>query len=327
MKLYFTCITVFFHLTFTYCNQSNEFGVVHHFGSPFVTKDMTKVKKDVERIQSLGFQFVREGIYWDNIGSKAYVDRLKSIVDLYKAHNIRLLGLLAYSNSKIARDKFSFIELSENYSQVPIEDVSFYIAFQFSKYFEKIIKEFPYIRYFEVLNEMNLTKYFTGGVDPIVTYISILKFCYPIAQKYNVKLLTGGLLLEGDYLRWLDQLIEQNQYYDGLSLHPYCYPKMLSQATFGGYSLQQIVQKIQKKSDIDVWITEVGWLHSPSKSINEKQDVLNEMVFEAVLSDTLKLTKNLGVEKTFIYAFEDDSYITDLGYKPFGLQLKTGKLK
>lgn len=64
--LFLLLLVAFYRLTFT---VQPRFGVVHHFGNPHVSKSLNEVKQDVKNMKSLGFDFVREGIYWDNIKS------------------------------------------------------------------------------------------------------------------------------------------------------------------------------------------------------------------------------------------------------------------
>ncbi|MCJ8346931.1 hypothetical protein MJH12_15420 [bacterium] len=181
---------------------------------------------------------------------------------------------------------------------------------------------------------MNLLKYFDGGQDPRQTYLGILKALYPISKKYKKTLVTGGLLLEGDYQLWIDFLTskEVSKYYDVLSLHPYCYPKPLSKALFSGLRFQKIVLNIRNtwsKNKIlgkEIWITEIGWLHSSSIK-NQSDNVLSEEQFRDVISDLDALCYRLKIKSYYIYALEDDRHANDVAYKGFGYQLKSGQTK
>ncbi|PCJ18438.1 MAG: hypothetical protein COB02_11125 [Candidatus Cloacimonadota bacterium] len=320
---------------FLFFDISYAKGIVHHLGNNFVNKNIHQIKNDIQNLKKLNFNEVREGIYWQSYQDKKYSKKINKSFDVYKQSNINILALIAYSNTKYAKNKFNFVKLSKNLSQMPIENESNYLIYKFSKYFEKAIIQYPFIKYFEILNEMNILKYFEGGNKPTETYFKILQTLYPIAKKYNRKIVTGGLLLEGNYQNWLDFLTkkETSKYYDVLSIHPYCYPNKLSVATFNSVKFKTIIDnirlswksnKIEKKA---IWISEIGWLHSNDERVNIKSSVLSEKQFKEVLKDLNDVVIDNKIEKYFMYSLEDDTYLNTVDYKPFGFQLKSGVLK
>lgn len=313
--------------------SSVEVGIVHHLANPHVTKDIHRVNKDIEAIKSNNFTWVREGIYWEFFSNPSYLKQVRQSVKHYARENLNVLGLIAYSNPTIANGKFNFHMVSKKYSQLPLLHQDRYIAYLFAKYFEKVILVFPEIRNFEILNEMNSPKYFDGGDDPINRYLMLLEACYPIAKRYGVNMLSGGLLMEGDYLKWIDQLTRAPMNYDAFSIHPYCYPHKLSNALFTGKSFIEVIHLIRSNMMLssnlikDIWITEVGWQHSSDSAHHQRHEVVAKVVFQDILSDAIRVSKLAGIQKFFIYSLEDDSWDNTMNYKPFGLQLKSGVRK
>ena len=104
---------------------------------------------------------------------------------------------------------------------------------------QNAIYKIPNINSYEILNEMNSDQYFQSDKDPIKTYKQLLGVLSRVLRRNGKTVVTGGLLLEGDFEAWLQMLTKKDAYdlYDVLAIHPYCYPKKLSKAKFNGKEL------------------------------------------------------------------------------------------
>jgi hypothetical protein len=298
-----------------------KIGVVHHFTSPYVSKDSIQKERDIQNLSRFGVSWVREGVYWAEIEKKMGEYRLPEALPLdfnrYQDSSINILGLFAYGNPLYSEDKFSFISGSETSSPI----------FAFSNAFRFACSSFPFISQWEILNEMNLDKYFNGGSNPQKTYLEILKSVSPVAKEYDVELISGGLMMEGDFAPWLDMLTSKDAYshYDVISLHPYCWPHTLSKAKFSGHGFQWWVEHIRAKFKSNglapkpIWITEIGWKFKPHPTEQErKSGIINSLEYYHRLRDLKQTAEQLNIPVVILYSLEDDS-----NSDCFGLQNKS----
>ncbi len=301
--------------------ESLELGLVHHFGSPSVSKDHYRRVEDIQKISPV-VSWVREGFYW--LEDDMSLVKAQEFVLEYLEKNLNVLGLFAYSHPTQKEGRFYFHEA---------------MVADFGKAFAAKAKKYPKIRYWEILNEMNLAQYYKSPdiVKPWELYQKLLREV-SAHRPEGVFLVSGGLTFEGDVEEWLRALCSKESYadYDVLALHPYSYPKLLSEAKMaGGRTFSEwigwILQEFRNNGlePKPIWITEIGWPHAPG--LREEQRAwgwVETSDIPRILADAISEAKRLGVEVMIFYALEDDEPSqTKTHHLPFGFYYHGGETK
>jgi len=298
-----------------------ELGLVHHFGSPTVMKDKGQRIEDIQKISPV-VSWVREGLYW--LDEDVSRQPVQGFVEEYLEKNLNILGLFAYSHPTQTEGRFYFHEA---------------MIADFGRAFGAMARKYPEIRYWEILNEMNLTQYFrySDKVKPWGLYQKLLREVSS-QRPEGTLLVSGGLTFEGEVEAWLKALCSKQSYddYDVLALHPYSYPKLLSEAKMaGGRTFAEwilwILQEFRNNGlePKPIWITEIGWPHGTDLSEEQKAwGWVETSDIPKISADAIGEAKRLGVEVMIFYALEDDEPQNRQGHHlPFGFYRHGGEKK
>ena len=303
-----------------YLHAANDFqfGIIHNLTLPQVDLSKTELSKRLNLINNASIRYAREGIYWAHFEKKKYDYSFERIVKrLSYYRDQKILGLFAYSNNIYAvNDKF-------------YGNNDWRLLHRSAVALEKAIRRLAKIDYYEILNEMNSEQYFQSNGDSITTYQQLLGVLSRVLRRNGKNVVTGGLLLEGDFEAWLQMLTSKAAYdlYDVLAIHPYCYPKKLSEAIFNGKSFSDIIGYIREMwrqnglENKPIWITEIGWPHRESVSDLERSwGWINTAKYCDRIADLRQVVESLKIERVYLYAFEDDEwYQAGENTLPFGL--------
>ncbi len=131
----------------------------------------------------------------------------------------------------------------------------------FTKYAISIVKHFiGRVNYFEIWNEWNIGYGNTKGQPPEV-YSELLKNVYPAIKNVNPQaFIIGGVVARID-LEWIRKILEKgsHNYFDALSVHPYCYPANPEEGHFL-QNLDLIRDLMIRYGGVKpIWISEIGW--------------------------------------------------------------------
>ena len=322
---YYFCLALIFILNTicTHAENKAKWGLIHNLTLPEVTLDEEAISKRVELFIAAQVQQVREGIYWSHFEENKGVFQFEYITRRLAYYDqTKVLGLFAYSNNLYARnDKF----YTHN---------DWRLMHRSAVALQNAIYKIPNINSYEILNEMNSDQYFQSDKDPIKTYKQLLGVLSRVLRRNGKTVVTGGLLLEGDFESWLRMLTSKDVYdlYDVLAIHPYCYPKKLSEAKFNGKSFSDVIGLIRKLwrqnglKNKPIWITEIGWPHRDYVDDLERSWGWINTVDFCKRIDDLRDQKELNkIDRVYIYAFEDDEWYQDgKNTLPFGLIDKKG---
>ena len=295
-----------------------KIGLINNLSLPQVTIDKTSIDARIELINKFEIMYIREGIYWSQIETNPTEINLDHVANRLKNYKVQdILALYAYSNSLYtAHDKFYAYADWRLFHRSAVA-------------LEKALLRLPKIDYYEILNEMNSEQYFQSNGDSIATYKQLLGVLSRVLRRNGKTVVTGGLLLEGDFEVWLQMLASKAAYdlYDILSIHPYCYPKRLSEAKFNAKSFSNVIRLIHKlwrQNGLEIkpiWITEIGWPHRDSVSDLERSwGWINTAEYCDRIADLRQVAESLKIERVYLYAFEDDQwYRQSYNSLPFGL--------
>lgn len=319
-------------------------GFTHHFTNPLVHKSAEQRVLDIERMKETGATWVREGIYWEEFEKEPGVydfGKIKPVMEQYEKAGIKVLGLFGYSNSIYAENKFHFTSLADGVELPAGYTETEYITERFSSAFAEVMRQFPYISHFQILNEMNGGKHFQADSNYIEIYRLLLTAVYPLAKANGKTIVSGGILLGSRSSDWLAALSGSEFYnlYDVLAIHPYSYPNPLSVNVFGGKKFSEWLGSIRRnwlfagKREKPVWITELGWLFD--RNISNEQRCwgwINGIDWLEMMAKTIRFCRINNIERLFLYSFEDDETINpqldQSQYKAFfGVQRKNGTMK
>ena len=293
-------------------------GLINNLTLPQVKLSKTELNKRLNLINNASIRYVREGIYWAHFEKHKNTYSFERIVKRLSYYSDQqILGLFAYSNNIYAvNDKFYG---SSDWRLMHRSAVAL----------EKALHILPQIKSYEILNEMNSDQYFQSNSDPIATYKQLLGVLSRVLRRNGKTVVTGGLLLEGNFEAWLQMLTSKSAYdlYDVLAIHPYCYPSKLSEAKFNDKSFSDVISLIREMwrqnglENKPIWITEIGWPHR--ESVNDLQRSwgwINTAEYCDRLNDLQEQSDLNKIDRVYLYAFEDDEWFQDgKNTLPFGL--------
>ena len=323
--IYYLYLAIIFILNTSYVHSDSkaEWGFIHNLTLPEVTLNEESISKRLRLIALKQAQQIREGIYWSHFEKNKRVFLFEHIASrLSHYDSAKVLGLFAYSNNLYARnDKF----YTHN---------DWRLMHRSAVALENAIRKIPNIYFYEILNEMNSEQYFESDKDPITTYKQLLGVLSRVLRRNGKNVVTGGLLLEGDFEAWLKMLTSKGTYdlYDVLAIHPYCYPNKLSKAKFNGKSFSDVmglIRKLWRQNGLKnkpIWITEIGWPHRNSVNDLERSwGWINTAEYCDRINDLQEQTEFNKIDRVYLYAFEDDEWYQDAkNTLPFGLIDKKG---
>jgi len=232
------------------------------------------------RMQECGIEMVR--LQFDS----SSVANLRTLVPVVVDNGIQVLGLLFRTD--LAPDN---------------EDA-------WGDWVYSVVNEFKqYIKVWEIWNEPNLDKYFSGK-DP-VKYTNFLKRAYTEAKRADPTcFILGGSIVftHNTALNFLRAVYDNGgrDYMDALSYHPYCdpYAPTDTSSTPNPYIYLTRVRDVMVdygEQDKTIWITEVGW------SANEDGQVGDEKQAQ-YLTEALEIARDWGwVETIIIYNWKDSA--------------------
>jgi|GEM_PF-1438411 len=290
----------------------------------------------VDLLSRVPVKSIREGLVWtewDRSQPQEKIEKQRAQLKLLRAKVDSILFMGGYSNEKFSSSRFEWCQLNSGYGRLNPKQSLEFLATKWGRF----LKSSPLQAgdYFQVLNEMNTLKYFEciGGSN-LEAYARILKVSSDILRERGVKIVTGGVILEGNYKEWLGHLTSSEVYksYDVLALHPYCYPKVLSSHSFDGLTLKQIVLWIRAlwaKQGLEskpIWITEIGWPFH--KGVESRPRLIQPAELKDRLQDLVLLKRDLDIERIYLYSLIDDEwYQEDSSNEYFGLFDKHFKYK
>lgn len=259
---------------------------------------------------------VREGLVWTEWGRsqpQEKIEKQRAQLQLLRDKVDSILFMGGYSNEKFSSSRFEWCQLNSRYGQLNPHQSLEFLATKWGRF----LKSSPLQAgdYFQVLNEMNTLKYFQcSGGSNLEAYARILEVSSEILREREVKVVTGGVILEGNYKEWLEHLTSTIVYksYDVLALHPYCYPKALSSHSFDGQSLKQIVLWIRAQwarqglKNKPIWITEIGWPFH--KGVENHPRLIQPAEMNEWLEDLVQLKRDLDIERIYLYSLVDDEW-------------------
>lgn len=301
-------------------------GLINNLTLPQVSLSKTELNKRLNLINNASIRYIREGIYWSQIETSGTAINLDFVAKRLKNYKVQdILALYAYSNSLYsAHDKFYAYADWRLFHRSAVA-------------LERVVRRLPQINYYEILNEMNSEQYFQSNGDSITTYQQLLGVLSRVLRRNGKNIVTGGLLLEGDFEAWLQMLTSKAAYdlYDVLAIHPYCYPKRLSEAKFNEREISEVLEIIRQRWEEKglkhkpIWITEIGWPHRDSVSDSERSwGWINTVEYYDRIADLRQVAESLKIERVYLYAFEDDEwYQAGENTLPFGLINKNAASK
>lgn len=170
------------------------------------------------------------------------------------------------------------------------------------------VNEFkPYVHVWEIWNEPNLDKFFSGK-DP-VKYTSFLKRGYNEAKRADSTcFVLGGSVVftHQTALNFLTAIYQNGgkDYMDALSYHPYCTPYAPDDTSSPNpfVKLTDVRTVMANYGDTrPIWITEVGWTTNDNDEVGETKQA-------DYLVKALEMARNWGWVETFIiYNWKDSS--------------------
>jgi hypothetical protein len=185
---------------------------------------------------------------------------------------------------------------------------------EWGKWVYDVVSEFKqFISIWEIWNEPNLDKFFTG-TNP-AKYTAFLKEGYTQAKNADPScFVLGGSLVftHGDTQRFLKEMYNNGaeNYMDALAFHPYCSPLAPADKNSPNpfVKLKEIKEIMEDYGDTNnIWITEIGWSTS----------AVGESLQAEYLIKALEIAQNWGwVDAFIIYNWHGDKGLTNDEYKP-----------
>jgi hypothetical protein len=217
-------------------------------------------EQDCDRAAELGVRIARASFRWDMLepqkGSFRW-DIMDYIVNtvVNRAKPEEIVVLLVNTACWAAPSN-----AGKDYWRTPPRDIQGY-----KDYLTAIVHRYgDKIRYWEIWNEPNLSKYWLGTPQD---YVNLLKASYDAIKAVDpyAKVLGGDCSgSDYEYIKTLCDL-GANQYFDILSVHPYCNPHSPQDTWNGEKNGYPIVKKIldvmaaNVGEEKEVWFTELAW--------------------------------------------------------------------
>lgn len=276
-------------------------------GAPLMYLSDADLDREIAEIRSVGARWLRVDIDWSviepNRGQQNWSvpDR---VIDKARAAGLELVGIIAYTPAwaRVANGADT-----HGYPADPAEFATFsrQVAQRYSNR----------VSHWEIWNEPNLTSFFRPAAD-VDKYVQLLAAAAPAIKSVqgSARILNGGLAPAVDDgtnispVTFVQQLYAKGaqQHFDILSIHPYSYPALPSDAstqnwnTFHRMRLMRDTMVQYGDSATKIWATEFGaptGTASNSVSPQRQSDIIADGIAEA---------RRLGyVEKVFIYSMRD----------------------
>lgn len=251
------------------------------------TSRSTFLNRDLPLMKECGLQMIRL-----NFGELAYMDNLRTLVPTIVGNGIGVLGLLMRTD--LSPDNVG----------------------AWGDWVYGVVSEFKdYVHVWELWNEPNLTKFFTGA-DP-VKYTNFMKRGYTEAKRADPTCFCIGASICQTKQSGLDffTAIYENggkDYMDAVAYHPYCNPYSPERTDVAtAYTkLETHVRPIMERygdGDKKLWLTEIGW------SVTDVGEQNQANYHQKALTMAL----NWGfVEQYTVYNWTKDKGLTDSAVNP-----------
>lgn len=284
---------------------SNDIGVAT--GAPIMYLPDAELDRELDAIRDVGARWIRIDMDWSVIeptrGQQnwAVTDR---VVDRARARGLEVVGIIAYTPA------WARVAGGGDTHGRPADPAAF------GSFARQVAQRYASrVNHWEIWNEPNLTNFFRPRPD-VGKYVELLAAAAPAIRsvQQNARILNGGLAPAVDGggnispVTYVEQLYARgaHQYFDILSIHPYSYPALPSDAstqswnTFYRMRLMRDTMVRYGDAATPIWATEFGaptGTASNAVSAQRQADILADGIAEA---------RRLGwVEKVFVYSMRD----------------------
>ena len=276
-------------------------------GAPLMYLSDSELDRELDAIRAVGARWLRVDIDWSviepNRGQQNWSvpDR---VVDRARARGFEVVGIIAYTPA------WARVAGGGDTHGYPADPATFAgFARQAAQRYS------TRVTHWEIWNEPNLTNFFRPRPD-VGRYVELLAAAAPAVKSVqpNARILNGGLAPAVDNgsdispVTFVQQLYARgaHQYFDILSVHPYSYPALPSDAstqswnTFYRMRLMRDTMVQYGDAATPVWATEFGaptGTASNAVSTQRQADIIADGIAEA---------RRLGwVQKVFVYSMRD----------------------
>ncbi len=323
-----------------------QYGVSLGDTLPFLSTE--QLNTELLGIQKLGVTWIRIDISWADIQPKSSAqydwNNLDRVILTAKAHNLRVLGTIAYTPPWAGAKLCNASDKCEPESNA-----------QFANFAATVAKRYSVmgVQDWEIWNEPNLATFWLPAPSPH-QYTELLKATYPAIKQVepNATIISGGLGdLDNNPTSVNQQTFLANMYSDGakpffdaLGFHPYSFPALPTYvANWSGWSMMNDIPNSIRSIMTDngdaskrIWITEYGAptngpgaIATPDNfNLNNSPDHVSEALQSEMLTQSVNIYKNTPwIGGYFWYTYEDFSNNTSSNENYFGLLRSDGSLK
>jgi hypothetical protein len=281
------------------------------------------VNRELDAVNKTGASWLRILIDWNRIEPVkgqydwTYVDDL---IDAAHAHNLKVLGLVAYT-AAWARPPGTYF----TYPPVNADDYGAFAAAVVRRYGDRV-------SHWQLWNEPNLPQFFGYLIDNnFARYTSLVKAAYPAikAVQPDSTVVLAGLsrLISDDYSppAFLERMYASGikGYFDAGAAHPYAFPTGLAADPLNGWSDVRRMRDVMVShgdGDKKIWMTEMG-----APTSEPGAEGVSEIEQAKQIADVLAAAAATGYSgPAFIFCIRDeDSAARNERDKNFGALLTT----
>lgn len=276
-------------------------------GAPLMYLSDADLDREIAEMKAVGARWLRVDIDWSviepNRGQQNWSvpDR---VIGKARAAGLELVGIIAYTPA------WARVANGADTHGYPADPA------QFATFSRQVAQRYSNrVSHWEIWNEPNLTSFFRPRAD-IDKYVQLLAAAAPAIKSVQgaARILNGGLAPAVDDgtnispVTFVQQLYAKgaHQYFDILSIHPYSYPALPSDAstqswnTFYRMRLMRDVMVQYGDSATRIWATEFG---APTGNASNAVSAQRQA---DILADGIAEARRLGyVEKVFVYSMRD----------------------
>lgn len=284
---------------------SDDIGIAA--GAPLMYLPDAELDRELDAVRAVGARWLRVDVDWSVVephrGQQNWSvpDR---VVDRARARGLEVLGIVAYTPA------WARVAGGSDTHGYPADPAAFAT---FAR--QAATRYATRVHHWEIWNEPNLTSFFRPRAD-IGAYVELLAAAAPAikAVQPGARILNGGLAPAVDDgtnispVTYVEQLYARgaHRYFDILSVHPYSYPALASDASTQSWntfyrmrSMRDIMVRYGD-GDTPIWATEFGaptGTASNAVSAQRQADIIADGIAEA---------RRLGwVQKVFVYSMRD----------------------
>lgn len=299
-----------------YAMVKNPIGFNVHAQMRFSDSEWTSIG---ELFQENKLHWAREEFNWNTIQPEEGTfnfEQYDNLVEEYRKHDVRVLGLLTYSSSwastQAGEDGYEFAPPNMDAWETYVRTVA-------ERYADDI-------QYWEIWNEPNTSFFWTGDRE---TYAQLLRTAYVAIKEVNpnAKIVSGGTAgADSEFFRDLCTLLDGKKGFDIAGVHPYrqlngafSYAPETSKDGLNNllidlYGVRRAVESCWGQTT-SIWITEFGYPTSEAGDFGVTQKQQNDYLRRSIVQ---ALTVP-GVKKVFVYELRDSGDDTQNQEHHFGV--------